>query len=392
MNVLMVGGTGCLSSAVTKEALKKGIILTMINRGHNMNTIPSNVELIKSDKNDYEKITNGLEGRSFDAVIDFVVYSDKDMQESFEFYKNYTKQYVFISSAAVYDTRTGEVCHEDSKKVLPLWSYSVAKWSSEQLLEKISVGCETKVTIIRPCVTYGDTRIPYGISPDYGYHWTLAERILTGKPIVRWNHGKNRCNMTRVEDFAIGVVGLIGNPKAYGEAFTVCGDETPSFNDVLDAMSDYLGKKAVVIDIDKNFYANEMPDRKGELLAGRCIDAINSNEKIKSAVPEFKQTIFLKDGIKMTFDAYRSGNYEKGIDWYFDADTDRIVTKWCRKNKIDVGQYNLHFVDYLGNATKADKQKYWLTFHKKNVFILVPNKCRNFTLRVLRKIKRIMKG
>jgi len=53
-----------------------------------------------------------------------------------------------------------------------------------------------------------DTHIPYGISPQYGYHWTLIARILSGKPIIRWNGGINRCNMMRVEDFAVGVIGL----------------------------------------------------------------------------------------------------------------------------------------------------------------------------------------
>ena len=34
--------------------------------------------------------------------------------------------------------------------------------------------------------------------------------------------------MMRVEDFAVGVIGLIGKDEAYNEAFNVCGDETPS--------------------------------------------------------------------------------------------------------------------------------------------------------------------
>lgn len=386
MNILMIGGTGVLSSAVTAEALKKGISVTMINRGHNMNMVSNKVELIKCDKDDYATIENALEGRKFDAVMDYLVYTDEQLERSFGFYKNYTEQYFFISSAAVYDTQTGEVCKEDSPKVLPVWSYSVEKWASEQLLEKLAAGTNTKTTVIRPCVTYGDTRIPYGIAPQYGKHWTLAARVLNDKPIIRWNEGKNRCNMTRVEDFAIGVVGLIGNEKAYGEAFNVCGEETPSNNEVLDCLSEYLGKKATVIDIDKDFYANEMPSRAGELLGGRCIDAINSNEKIKSEVPEFKQTIFLKEGIKKTLNAYKANNYEKGIDWTFDAQCDRIVKKWCWKNGINSSNYNLGFIDYLGTATTKDRLEYFMEFHCNNVVV----RCYRGFRRVAGKIKRMI--
>ena len=52
MNVLIIGGTGVLSSAVTNEALRQGFKVTMINRGSRSNLIPDNVEFLKSDKND----------------------------------------------------------------------------------------------------------------------------------------------------------------------------------------------------------------------------------------------------------------------------------------------------------------------------------------------------
>jgi nucleoside-diphosphate-sugar epimerase len=358
MNVLFIGGTGVLSSAVTTEAIKQGFCVTMVNRGNRMSRIPQGVELIKADKYDHTTIAKGLRGRQFDAVMDYLCYSIPDIEKSFNFYSKYTKQYFFISSCAVYDTRMGGMCNEESPKVLPVWDYSVRKWKSEEHLMALAKKSTTKVTIIRPGVTYDDTRIPYGISPLYGYHWTLAARILSGKPIITWNEGRNRCNMTRVEDFAIGVVGLIGNPKAYGEAFNLCGDETPSFDEVLDILSEFLGKEAIRVDVSPEFYAAELPMRRGEILGGRSIDAINSNEKLRAAVPEFKQSISIKDGIVKTLNAYKHQKYQRGIDWNFDGDTDRIISKWCRENGIDSSSYKLHFVDYLNNAMPSDYRLY----------------------------------
>lgn len=164
---------------------------------------------------------------------------------------------------------------------------STCRWNGNLSSSTVAAKTDVKYTVIRPCVTYGDTRIPYGISPQYGYHWTLAARILNNKPIIRWNGGINRCNMMRVEDFAVGAVGLIGNPSAYNEAFNICGDETPSFNDVLDCLSELTGKIVKTVDIDSAFYAKEVPQRAGEILGGRSIDSINSNEKIKAAVPSY---------------------------------------------------------------------------------------------------------
>ena len=59
--------------------------------------------------------------------------------------------------------------------------------------------------------------------------------------------------MMRVEDFAVGVVGLIGNPMAYNEAFNICGDETPSFNEVLECLSELIGASPKLVDVDSFF-------------------------------------------------------------------------------------------------------------------------------------------
>ena len=386
MNILIVGGTGVLSSAVTAEALKQGINVTMINRGKR--SVPMGVELIKADKDDIKTIAQHLEGRLFDAVMDYLCYTDEQTERSDNFYSHYTKQYFYISSCAVYDTANlnGQIADENSKKVLSIWKYSVDKWASEQKLKALLGGTEVHYTVIRPCVTYGDTRIPYGIMPPYGYHWTLCARILAGKPIITWNGGRNRCNMTRVEDFAVGVVGLVGNPKAYNEAFNICGEETPSFKDVLDVVGNLLGKEIITVDITPEFYARECPSKKGEILGGRAIDTINSNQKVKNAVPHFKQRLSLKEGIERTLRAYKEQKYQKGIDWTFDADTDRIITKWLKNQSVDVSSYRLCFIDYLGNSKPDNKNEYWQVRHKDNLIV----KAYLLTKRAFNKVCRIV--
>lgn len=368
-SVLLIGGTGVLSSAVVAEALHKGMDITIITRGSKK--APQGVNSIICDKDDYEKLSSLLGGKKFDAVIDFLCYREEELVKSFQFYSGYTNQYFFISSCAVYDTRVGGEMNENSPKVLPMWSYSVEKWASEQKLAQIAVDSDCKYTIIRPCVTYGDTRIPYGVSPVYGYHWTLCARILAEKPIITWNNGENRCNMMRVEDFAVGVVGLIGNEKAFNEAFNLCGDETPSFREVLSVIEEYLGKKAIMVDVTSEFYAKQIPYRAGEILGGRSIDAINSNAKIKKVVPEFKQRIDLRDGIFKTLDAYKHQNYQNGIDWKFDAETDRVIYEWCKENKMPVKDFRIEFVDYFGTAAPKNIWRYYSTFYKNTMFVKV---------------------
>lgn len=387
MEILMIGGTGVLSTAVTQEALRQGIHVVMINRGSRKSRILQGVELIIADKNDKKTIAAQLDNRKFDAVIDYLCYTDEETTKSFNFYSHYTTQYFFISSAEVYNKALGGVCDEEAPKVLASWDYSLNKWKSEERLRQLSAQTGIAYTIIRPSVTYGNTRIPYGIAPRYGYHWTFFARILAGKPILRWNEGKNHCNMTRVEDFAVAVIGLIGNKKAYNQAFNVCGDETPTYNELLKIMGDLVEKEVKIVDITTEYYCQQMPSRSGEI-SGRSYDTLNSNAKIKAIIPSFRQSITLKDGVKMTFDACKAENYQLGIDWTYDGECDRIALQWCKKNGIDSSPYHWGFVDYLGNATQADYREYYIAFHANRLDIqfLI------FVKRALLKIKRLIKG
>lgn len=372
--ILLIGGTGVLSSAVTKEALKRGISVTMINRG--TRTIPDDVTFIKSDNKNYSYIKEQLKDLFFDAIIDFICYTDEDLKNSFNLYKDFTSQYFFISSGAVYNTTLGGApFNEDAPKVLPIWNYSVNKWKSECLLVDLANTTSCDYTIIRPGVTYDDTRIPYGIMPPYGYHWTLCARILAHKPIITWKGGQIRSSVMRVEDFATAMVSLIGNPNAYNEAFNISGDESPSAREILEEVENVLGKKAITIDISPEFYAHELPSKAGEILGGRSIDSPLDNSKIKSLMPDFNKLILLSDGINQTIHAYKKRNFERGIDWKFDADTDRIIKKWCKEQGLDHKKYTLGFVDYLGNATCLDRIIYWREYYKRTIIMRAFNYC-----------------
>ena len=350
MKLLIVGGTGVLSTAVVREALDKCLEVTVINRGNRKGRIPEGVELIQSDIKDSEFIKSALEGRHFNTVIDFLCYNKEQIAYSLELFKDVADQYVFISTACVYDTSIQGIKTEDSPKGLSYWKYSTDKWESEQYLVQKAAEYGINYTIVRPCITYDDTRIPYGIMPPYGYHWTLVARILAGKPVITWDGGSACWNMMRVEDFAVGVVGLIGNPEAFGEAFNICGDDSVSWSEVLDTLGKVLDKEVIRLDIPSEQLKKYCPGREGEI-SGRSYDAVIDNSKIKRVVPEFKQMISLERGIAKTVEAYRSQNYQKGIDWRFDALCDRICGKF-------------RFVNYLGTASFRDRLVYLKNYFK----------------------------
>ncbi len=354
MRVLIIGGTGILSSAVVDECLNQGIEVTMINRGNRPIFINEKAELIKSDIFDVDGLKTRLQGRHFDSVIDFLVLSKPDVVRSINTFGKVSDQYVFISSAQVYNTSYSGVLTETAESPHPQWAYSVNKGICERYVAEKCKELGLNYTIIRPGVNYGNTRIPYGVFPRIGQHWTFVARILAGKPILTWNNGENQLNLTRVEDFATGVVGLLGNSMAYNEPFNVVGDYVYSWKEVLDTLGNLIGKEVKTLDIPLAFYCMELNGMKREeLLAGRANDLVCSNEKLKSVVPDFRTRYQLEEGLAMTLDFYKSNNYYQGFDYEWDAECDRVINDYLRHLKREETSYS--YICYNAEDTSLKK-------------------------------------
>ena len=353
MRILIVGGTGVLSSAVAETAFRRGDAVTMVNRGRR--PITNGCYAIVADRHDYRKIADALNGKSFDVVIDFLVFNKDDATKSYNFFSKKCDQYILISSCFVYDFSKGRIMREDSPRGLSCWKYSGGKCEAEDVLIEMasdSSGCE--YTIVRPFVTYGNTRIPYSLAPAHGCDWTMVFRALAGKPIITWDGGRGRCNIMRVEDFCTGLFGLLKNEDAYGEAVNVCGDESPCWNDVITALAEAVDVKIPIIDLPREFIKAHYPQRSEEI-DGRSYEVVASNEKLKRLVPAFCPTISLSEGVARTVSAYRANHFQDGVDWTYDAKCDEIINMWSRLN----GQgEELRFVNYLRDSRLESYAKY----------------------------------
>lgn len=355
--VLLLGGTGVLSRDVMLLAVKHGYEVFILNRGKRQLFLPPEVHVLKANVKNPEEVRELVKDMAFDVVVDFLSYVPKDIQRSLEIFAGKCRQFIFISSACAYRRAKGDgIITEDSPLINPAWDYSVNKVECERLLIKKCKEADIDYTIVRPYITYGDTRIPYGIMPSYGLHWSLAGRILSGKPVLMWDDGEALCTITHTSDFAKGVVGLLGNPQAYNEAFHVVGDEVCSWKEMIHIIGDILNKKPDTVAIPASYIADKLPEYRGMLLGDWALDAVFDNSKIKRVVPEFVCTTSLREGIERTLQHYRTNDYLGGIDYQWDAQMDRLIAGYLKGSERE--KRKLKFVDYLGRATGKEKRIY----------------------------------
>ena len=380
MKALIVGGTGVISTAVVDEAVRQGVQITCINRGNNHGqTSNPDIETLHFDVRNREKAEKMLKGRSFDVIVDFVCFNANHARYSLDLFHDKCTQYVFISTDSVYKLQTDGRYSENCEQSNSEWDYSCQKAECEKIVIEYCKKVGLTYTIVRPSITYGNTRIPYGFMPSYGYHYTLIERILHDKPIITWNGGENVQTVMRVEDFASGMVGLWGNEKAFNEDFGICG-EPVTWSEILNTIEDCVGKQVLRVDVPVSTIIHYFPSRKGEFIVDRATDHYVSNEKLKRAVPTFKLQYPLCKGVAETIRYYQEHNFIKGFDMEYDGQCD------CLLNAVGIN--NAKFINYQKSSLLFNWMNYNKGMHPGNKFWEILTRIYMLPQRVLKKLAR----
>ena len=282
-NILLLGGTGTLSTAVLHEALVQNYHVTVMNRGTNNTNLPKGVDVIICDYRNQTDLQDKCSSHTYDVVVDFLSRVPADIERVYPIFKDRCKQYIFISSACVYRRAKEDFpIKETSPKPNRDWSYNTEKYESELKLQELAKDAKSYYTIIRPYITYNEERIPFGIAPSYKFHRTIIERIKAGKPWFVWDDGKAITTVTYTKDFAIGVVGLFLNKKAKNEDFHITGDHSYSQMEVAEMLFQKLGMPTKIISISKEKLLEALPEYRGMLIGDRILDAKFDNSKIKN--------------------------------------------------------------------------------------------------------------
>lgn len=336
MNVLFIGGTGIISTAITKRlAEMDGVNLFLVNRGNRNSVIPENVTVINADINDEDFVREQIKDLSFDAVCDFIAFVPEHLERDFRLFKGKTKQFMYISSASAYQKPLSNYrITEGTPLANPYWEYSRNKIACEDFLMKMYRENGFPITIIRPSHTYDERSVPLGVHGKFG-SWQIVKRMIEGKPVIVHGDGTSLWTMTHNSDFAKAFVGLIGNAHAIGEAFQITSDETLTWNQIYKAIADALGVELKPYYVSSDFLAAVSDyDLCGSLIGDKANSVVFDNSKLKRAVPDYVPTVRFDQGVKKTIDYVLSHKECQVEDPEFDAWCDKVIEVWENAKKV----------------------------------------------------------
>jgi len=311
LKVLFIGGTGNISTSVSKLCVERGIDLYLLNRGLRKVEIPGTKTII-ADISNSKKTAEVLRKYNWDVVVDWIAFNVNEIERDINLFRNKTKQYVFISSASIYQKPpTYPIITESTPLCNPYWEYSRNKIACEDRLNRAMREENFPIIIVRPSHTY-DTAIPVAIGDGTGY--TVVDRMKKGKKIIVHGDGTSLWTVTHSEDFAEGFVGLLGHQQAIGHAFHITSDESLTWNQIYQAIAEAIGVEAKIVHVSSELIIKYNKSLVGNLLGDKSHSVIFDNSKIKRFVPGFKAVIPFKQGIKKT------------LAW-FEADPSRQIIK-----------------------------------------------------------------
>ena len=287
MKVLFIGGTGVISSACAELAVARGIDLYFLNRGKSSTRpVPAEVTLLQGDIRDEASARQALGQHRFDVVVEWIAFGVEHIETDLALFRGRTKQYLFISSASAYQTPPANLPIVESTPLHnPYWAYSRAKIACEERLMQAYREEGFPITIVRPSHTYDQTKVPL-----IGRYTTL-DRMKRGEQVILHGDGSSLWTLTHHRDFAKGLVGLLGNPHAIGEAFHITSDEALTWNQIYETLANAAGVTADIVHIPSQVINAYDPEVGATLLGDKTNNMVLDNSKIKRVVPDFKATI-----------------------------------------------------------------------------------------------------
>ncbi|MCR4854516.1 MAG: SDR family oxidoreductase [Prevotella sp.] len=328
MRILFIGGTGTISSAITRQLATSEHELWLLNRGNRQSEVPASVNQILADINDEAAVEELLADMRFDAVCDFIGFVPAQVERDYRLFAKRTKQYVYISSASAYNKPVrSHIISEGTALANPHWQYSRDKIACEELLMRLYREEGFPVTIVRPSHTYCERSVPLGLHGLNG-SWQVLKRMMEGKPVLVHGDGSSLWTLTWNEDFARGFIGLLGNPHAIGEAFQIMSDESLTWNQIYATVAQALDVEFKPYYVASSFLAAVAPkayDVEGNLIGDKAASVVFDCTKLKRAVPGFQAHVRFDEGVKRCISYILSHPECQVEDPDFDQWCDRVI-------------------------------------------------------------------
>ncbi len=250
MNILIIGGTRNIGYLLALALLARGHRVTVLNRGLTPDTLPPEVTRLRANRSEPVQLFTALDRRSFDAVVDMVLYTGEEAETAADLFGGRVQHYVFVSTGQVYLVREGleRPFSEDdyAGRLMPPpkpntygyeeWAYGAHKRDAEDALARAWAASGFPYTSLRLPMINGERDTMYRL---YGY----MLRIRDGGPILVPGTPRHPLRHIDANDAVRAIVTVLESGLGKGRAYNISQDETVTLEAFLELVSGCMGLK-----------------------------------------------------------------------------------------------------------------------------------------------------
>jgi nucleoside-diphosphate-sugar epimerase len=228
--------------------LAAGHRVSLFNRGRHEDPFRDRVERLRGDRTT-AYFADRLRGRSFDAAVDFAAFTGDDARSVVQALADRLGHYVAISTGQVYLVRRDAPRpsrEEDyDGPLLPEpetafdkreWDYGMGKRAMEDVFAEAFRERRFPATCLRLPMVNGERDHLRRLE---GYLW----RLLDGGPLLMPEGGTHRVRHVYAGSVVRAIVALLGDARAFGRAYNLAQDETPTLREMLSVLAELLGAR-----------------------------------------------------------------------------------------------------------------------------------------------------
>jgi len=319
MRALVMGGTEFISLHLLQSLLRRGHDVTVFNRGKRPERVPAAVRTIAGDRKDHAGLRERLKGEHVDGVFD-VTYAPTlgpDVNALVDAFDG-QPHVIFVSTGRVYDHTLPIPYSEETPRGFYWGDYARHKIAGEDALLERHRATGLPVTIVRPTHVLGPLNTRHNET-------FFMDRIWRGRPVLVPGHGGWLRQFGHVEDLADAMAAMLGDSRAYGQAYNVMGDDVITQVGLVELIAEVMGRAvtpryfdpALLQGIEKPapvFGQNLVYERH----------AVHTTHKLRLDL-SIRPRYTLASGLAHTWDWYRTaGLHERPIDFSFE---DQLLAK-----------------------------------------------------------------
>ena len=310
MRVLVIGGTEFISLHLVQALVARGDEVVVFNRGRRGERLPAGVRAIAGDRKDHAGLRARLGGERVDAVCD-ITYAPtlgEDVAALLDALPGQPHA-VFVSTCRVYDHNLPIPYTETTPRGLYWGDYARHKIAGEDVLLTRHRERGWPVTIVRPTHVMG----PLNTRNNETF---FMDRIARGRPVLVPGDGSWLRQFGHVADLADAIAAMLGNPRAFGQAYNVHGDDVVTQVGLVELIAEVVGKPAAVRHFDPAL-VERLP--KGTPVFGQNLvydcHAVHSAAKLRRELG-VRPRYTLASGLAQTWQWYRGARlHERAVDF-----------------------------------------------------------------------------